>query len=100
MSPTSATSSPAPGAQPEDAWARPIRDFPGLVHLAPPLNYLDDPVSAVIDAFSRDRGAGAIFVVDADDHLLGCIPEQALDADLVTVVAPPSACGPRCAKWT
>ena len=48
----------------------------------------DDPVSAVIEAFSRDRGAGAIFVVDADDHLLGCIPEQALDADLVTLVLP------------
>jgi CBS domain-containing protein len=88
MSTKSATSSSASGAQPQDAWARPIRDFPGLVHLAPPLNYLDDPVSAVIEAFSRDRGAGAIFVVDADDHLLGCIPEQALDADLVTLVLP------------
>jgi CBS-domain-containing membrane protein len=71
-----------------DAWARPLRDFPGLVHLAPPLNSPDDPVTSVIDAFARDRGAGAIFVVDHDDHLLGCIPEQALDADLVTLALP------------
>jgi CBS-domain-containing membrane protein len=42
----------------------------------------------VIETFSRDHGAGAVFVVDADDHLLGCIPEQALDADLVAVVLP------------
>ena len=88
MSTKSTTSSTSPGAQHEDAWARPIHDFPGLVHLAPPLNYLDDPVSAVINAFARDPGAGAIFVVDADDHLLGYIPEEALDADLVTLVLP------------
>lgn len=84
----SATSLPASAAHSNDAWMRPIVDFPGLVHLAPPVTLLDDPVSAVIDAFSRDRGAGAVFVVDADDQLLGCIPEQALDADLVTLVLP------------
>ena len=88
MSAQSVAAATSPDAHPEDAWARPIRDFPGLVHLAPPLNYLDDPVLAVIEAFSRDRGAGAILVVDSDDRLLGCIPEQALDADLVTLVLP------------
>jgi len=71
-----------------DAWARPLRDFPGLVHLAPPVNYPEDPVTSVITAFARDRGAGAIFVVDHEDHLQGCIPEQALDADLVTLALP------------
>jgi CBS-domain-containing membrane protein len=65
-----------------------VRDFPGLVHLAPPINHPEDPLTAVIESFSRDRGASAIFVVDAEDHLVGCIREQALDADLVTLVLP------------
>jgi hypothetical protein len=52
------------------------------------LNHPEDALTAVIETFSRDHGAGAVFIVDADDHLLGCIPEQALDADLVTVVLP------------
>ena len=81
-------SSPTAPQQPGEPWDRPVRDFPGLVHLAPPINYPDDPLTAVIESFSRDRGASAIFVVDADDHLVGCIREQALDADLVTLVVP------------
>ena len=81
-------SSPTASQQPGEPWDRPVRDFPGLVHLAPPINYPDDPLTAVIESFSRDRGASAIFVVDADDHLVGCIREQALDADLVTLVVP------------
>jgi CBS-domain-containing membrane protein len=85
MSAESATSS---RRQLETAWARPLSEFPGLVHLAPPVNHPEDTLTAVIETFSRDHGAGAVFVVDADDHLLGCIPEQALDADLVTVVLP------------
>jgi CBS-domain-containing membrane protein len=84
----STTSSSRPGPQSETAWTRPLRDFSGLVHLAPPLNHPEDALTAVIETFSRDHGAGAVFVVDAEDHLLGCIPEQALDADLVTVVLP------------
>jgi len=81
-------SSPTASHQPREPWDRPVRDFPGLVHLAPPINHPDDPLTAVIESFSRDRGASAIFVVDADDHLVGCIREQALDADLVTLVVP------------
>ena len=71
-----------------EPWDQPVRDFPGLVHLAPPINHPEDPLTAVIESFSRDRGASAIYVVDADDRLLGCIREQALDADLVTLVVP------------
>jgi CBS-domain-containing membrane protein len=84
----STTSSSRSGPQSDLAWSRPLRDFPGLVHLAPPVNRPEDALAAVIETFSRDHGAGAVFVVDAEDHLLGCIPEQALDADLVTVVLP------------
>jgi CBS-domain-containing membrane protein len=87
MSTESATSSSSADAE-AAPWSRPLREFPGLVHLAPPLNHPEDSLGAVIETFSRDHGAGAVFVVDADDHLLGCIPEQALDADLVTVVLP------------
>jgi CBS domain-containing protein len=71
-----------------DPWRRPVREFPGLVHLAPPVNHPDDSLTDVIDAFSRDQGAGAIFIVDAEDKLLGCIPERAIDSDLVTLVLP------------
>ena len=81
-------SSPTASHQAREPWDHPVRDFPGLVHLAPPINHPDDPLTAVIESFSRDRGASAIFVVDADDHLVGCIREQALDADLVTLVVP------------
>ena len=86
MSSTSASSAASPA--PSEPWARPIRDFPGLVHLAPPINHPDDPLTAVIESFARDRGASAIFIVDDADHLVGCIREQALDADLVTLVVP------------
>jgi CBS-domain-containing membrane protein len=79
--PTTSHESPEP-------WDRPVRDFPGLVHLAPPINHPDDSLTAVIESCSRDPGAGAIFVVEADHHLGGGIREQALDADLVTLVVP------------
>src|SRR5260370_5038338 len=85
---SNSASSPTASQQPGEPWDRPVRDFPGLVPLVTPINHPDDPLSAVIESFSRDRGASAIFVVDADDHLVGCIREQALDADLVTLVVP------------
>src|SRR5438105_8751141 len=85
---SNSASSPSASRQPVEPWESPVRDYPGLVHLAPPINHPDDPLTAVIESFSRDRGASAIFVVDADDHLVGCIREQALDADLVTLVVP------------
>jgi CBS domain-containing protein len=88
MSTDSATSSRQPATRTETTWTRTLREFPGLVHLAPPVSHPQDALSAVIETFSRDHGAGAVFVVDADDHLLGCIPEQALDADMVTLVLP------------
>ena len=62
--------------------------FDGLVHLAPPVNHPEDPLTVVVEAFSRDPGAGAIFIVDGDDHLLGCIREEALDADVVRLILP------------
>ena len=65
-----------------------MRDFPALVHLAPAVSHPDDAMDQVIDIFARDQGAGAVFVVDDDDHLLGCIAEDALDRDLVTLVLP------------
>jgi len=62
--------------------------LPGPGAPCAPINHPEDPLTAVIESFSRDRGASAIFVVDAEDHLLGCIREQALDADLMTLVVP------------
>jgi CBS-domain-containing membrane protein len=79
----SARSRPTP-----EPWQRPVREFTGLVHLAPAISHPDDPLTAVVEAFARDSGAGMVFVVDTEDRLLGCIPEGTLDADLVTVVLP------------
>lgn len=87
MTPQSNAPQAAPTAL-EDPWSRPIREFPGLVHLAPPVVHPEDAVRAVVEALARDLNASAIFVVDHDDRLLGCIREQALDADLVSLVVP------------
>jgi CBS-domain-containing membrane protein len=65
-----------------------VSDFGGLLHLAPPVNHPEDQLTVIVEAFSRDPGAGAIFVVDAEDRLLGYIREEALDADLVRFVLP------------
>jgi CBS domain-containing protein len=81
-------SSPTVTTLATDPWHRQVRAFPGLVHLAPPINHPEDPLPQVIDAFARDQGAGAIFVVDHADKLLGCIPERAIDSDLLTLVLP------------
>src|SRR4051794_3133737 len=88
MNPHAAKQSAPGGADTVDPWHRPVRDFPGLVHLAPPITHPDDSLTTVIDAFSRDQGAGALFIVDEDDKLLGGIPERAIDADLATLVLP------------
>lgn len=85
---SNSASLPAVPHDARDPWSRPLRDFSGLVHLAPPVNYPDDPLTAVIESFSRDPGASAIFVIDRDDRLVGCIREQAIDADLMTLVVP------------
>jgi CBS domain len=85
---TPASSSATAGRESNKPWQRPVSEFGGLVHLAPPVNHPEDALTAVVEAFSRDRGAGAIFVVDGDDRLLGCIREEALDADLVRLVLP------------
>jgi CBS domain-containing protein len=52
------------------------------------VNHPNDSLPAVVDAFSRDRAAGAVFVVDEGDHLLGYISERSLDFDLVTLALP------------
>jgi CBS domain-containing protein len=78
---------PAHSATPEP-WDRPLREFPGLVHLAPPVSHPDDSLTRVVETFARDSGAGGVFVVDADERLLGCIREHMLDSDLVTLVLP------------
>lgn len=76
------------GTKAMEPWSQPVREFPGLVHLAPPVTHPEDSLAALIEAFSRDRGAGAIFIVDHDDKLLGCVPEKAIDSDLATLVLP------------
>ena len=69
-------------------WQRQVGDFAHLLHLGPPAVRPKDPIEAVVLALSRDPHARSVFVTDADDHLLGAIPEQRLDADLVKLVLP------------
>src|SRR5260370_5821279 len=85
---TPASSAATAGREASDPWTRPVSEFAGLVHLAPPVNHPEDQLNLTVEAFSRDPGAGAIFVVDGDDRLLGYIREEALDADLVRLVLP------------
>jgi CBS-domain-containing membrane protein len=85
MKADSTLTNPRPVPEP---WDRPVCEFPGLAHLAPPVNRPDDPLSSVVDTFARDSGSGVVFVVDRDDRLVGCIREHALDTDLVTLVLP------------
>src|SRR5256885_14253472 len=85
---TPASSSATAGPESSSPWQGPVSKFGGLVHLAPPVNHPEDPLTVVVEAFSRDPGAGAVFIVDGDDHLLGCIREEALDADVVRLILP------------
>jgi CBS domain-containing protein len=71
-----------------EPWEQPVRALPGLVHLAPQVAHPDDPLTSVVESFARDRGASAVFVVDADDRLIGAIPEKTLDLGLLTLALP------------
>lgn len=70
------------------AWRRSVETFPSLLHLAPPVVRPDDSLADIVAALSSDPGARQIFVTDGQDHLVGAIPEQRLDADLVKLVLP------------
>ncbi|HUX85844.1 MAG TPA: CBS domain-containing protein [Chloroflexota bacterium] len=69
-------------------WKRPVRDFPDLIHLAPPVTHPDDSLKQVVMTFAGNPGARSVFVTDAGDRLLGAIPEHELDLDLMTLVLP------------
>jgi CBS-domain-containing membrane protein len=71
-----------------ELWRQPVSALRGLVRLAPPVTHPDDQLPAIVEAFARDPGARAIFVIDDDDHLLGWIREESLDADLLTLMLP------------
>ena len=71
-----------------ELWRQPMSALRGLVRLAPPVVHPNDHLDVIVEAFARDPGARAIFVIDDDDHLLGWIREESLDADLLTLVLP------------
>ncbi len=75
-------------AEARDPWLRPLQDFPGLTHLAPPVAHPETPLRQVVAALSSDPGSRVVFVIDADDRLVGWIPERTLDADLFLVLLP------------
>jgi CBS domain-containing protein len=70
---------------------RTLAELPRLAHLAPPVIGPDAPLTAIVDALSRDPAAGLAFVTGPDDRLLGVISERALDGDLIALVLPSSA---------
>jgi len=70
------------------ALQRPIREFPDLIHLAPPVTNPDNSINDVVVALSRNPSARTVFVTDAADRLLGSISERELDLDLITLVLP------------
>lgn len=70
------------------ALGRPIREFPNLIHLAPPVTHPGARLSDVVKALSRNPSTRCVFVTDADERVLGLISEQILDVDLMTQVLP------------
>jgi CBS-domain-containing membrane protein len=71
-----------------ELWRQPVSTLSGLVRLAPPVTHPTDQLAAIVEAFARDPGARAIFVIDDEDRLLGWIREESLDSDLLTLVLP------------
>src|SRR5579883_2703493 len=67
---------------------RPVRDCPNLLHLGPPLVREDSSLDEIVTALSADPGARVVFVGDAEDRLLGWIPERTLDAGLLIMALP------------
>lgn len=82
------TARTTPWARASSELKRPIRDFPDLIHLAPPVTNPNDLVRDIVVALSRNPSARAVFVTDESDRLLGAITESALDLDLMTLVLP------------
>jgi CBS domain-containing protein len=80
-------SSPAPPGAP-GAWQRAIQDCPNLVHLAPLAVRPESRLGEIVTALSSDLAAGVVFVTDADDRLVGWIPERTLDTGLMMTTLP------------
>ncbi|MEA2639721.1 MAG: hypothetical protein QOF51_1115 [Chloroflexota bacterium] len=69
-------------------WQRRLSECSGLVHLAPPVAYPNTSLANVVTSLANDPRPGGVFVTDADDRLLGWIPERTLDADLLVTLLP------------
>lgn len=82
------TSNPQSASGNRSLWKRPVRDFPDLIHLAPPVIHPDESLKHVIMTFAGNPGARTVFVTDANDRLLGAIPERDLDLEIMTLVLP------------
>lgn len=70
------------------AWQRHIRDCPELIHLAPPAVLPDSRLPDIVEALSSDPASRGVFVADAEDLLVGWIPERRLDVDLMLTALP------------
>ncbi|MDE3074692.1 MAG: CBS domain-containing protein [Chloroflexota bacterium] len=75
-------------AQPVNLLDKPVRDCPDLVHLAPPLVQPESTLNDIVAALSSDPSARVVFVGDAQDRLIGWIPERALDMGLLLAALP------------
>jgi len=69
-------------------WQRRLRQCAGLVHLAPPVAHPESSLADIVGALATDPQSGGVFVTDAEDRLLGWIPERTLDFDLLVTVLP------------
>jgi Mg/Co/Ni transporter MgtE len=59
-----------------------------LLHLVPPVVSPRDDVRTLVQAIARDPLARCAFVTDGDGRLLGVVPVDEIDRDLLLLLAP------------
>jgi len=62
-----------------------------LLHLVPPVVSPQDTLRTLVLAISRDPVARCAFVTDAEGHLLGVVPVDEIDRDMLLLLAPGAA---------
>jgi len=65
-----------------------VADADALLHLVPPVVSPHDDVRALVRTVARDPLARCAFVVDGAGKLLGTVPVEEIDRDLLMLLAP------------
>ncbi len=69
----------------------PVGSADTLLHLVPPVVSPHDDLRTVVQAIARDPLARCVFVVDDSGRLLGVVPVDEIDRDMLALLAPGAA---------